>query len=66
MDITYSEVRSAESSAAEFGIETLNFADLDLFFEIYSPSQVGKRPTFVSIDGGKPVCDRFREVEAYL
>ena len=28
-------------------------SDLDMFFEKYSESQVGERPTFVSIDGGK-------------
>ena len=33
-------------------METLNHADLDLFFQRYDPAQVGTRPTFVSIDGG--------------
>ena len=30
----------------------MNFADLDAFFRAYDSSQVGKRPTFVGIDGG--------------
>ncbi|KAH9978694.1 subtilisin-like protein [Lactifluus volemus] len=29
-------------------------SDLDMFFHKYSPSQVGQRPTLVSIDGGTP------------
>ena len=46
----------------EFGTETLNFADLDAFFRAYDSSQVGKRPTFVGIDGGmhSPLNVRFR------
>ena len=27
-------------------------SDLDVFFKAYSPSQIGSRPTLVSIDGG--------------
>ncbi|KAH9923397.1 subtilisin-like protein [Epithele typhae] len=36
----------------EFGMETLNLADLRMFFENYAPDLANKTPTFVSIDGG--------------
>ena len=39
--------------AVEFGMETLNLADLNTFFQDYAPALVGKQPTFVSIDGGE-------------
>ena len=44
----------------EFGMMTLKHDDLDLFFQTYDPSQVGNRPTFVGIDGGRSHPDVLR------
>ncbi|KAH9923425.1 subtilisin-like protein [Epithele typhae] len=35
----------------EFGMETLNLADLRVFFENFAPDLANKTPTFVGIDG---------------
>lgn len=27
--------------------------DMDMFFQVYAPEQVGRRPEFISVDGGE-------------
>ncbi|KAF7376947.1 Subtilisin-like protein [Mycena sanguinolenta] len=40
--------------AVEFGNNIYRSEDLDLFFETYSPDQVGHIPTLISVEGGDP------------
>ena len=49
-------------TTVEFGMETLNLADLDSFFNMFSPTQIGQRPTFIGIDGGESICISVRYV----
>ncbi|EIM82805.1 uncharacterized protein STEHIDRAFT_149190 [Stereum hirsutum FP-91666 SS1] len=52
--IDYTPVASDKNSygIVEFTPQAFLPGDLDLFFANFSPSQVGQRPNFISIDGG--------------
>ncbi|ETW82302.1 serine protease S53 [Heterobasidion irregulare TC 32-1] len=52
--VDYTPVATAKNSygIVEFTPQAFLAGDLDLFFANFSPSQVGVRPTLISIDGG--------------
>ncbi|KAI1796864.1 subtilisin-like protein [Ganoderma leucocontextum] len=54
-NFNYTLVARDKNSIAvgEYGEQSYKGRDLDLFFQVFSPNQVGRRPTFVSIAGGQ-------------
>ncbi|KAI0737078.1 subtilisin-like protein [Daedaleopsis nitida] len=41
-------------AVAEFGANVYRPADLDMFFQMYRPDQLGHIPTLISVEGGNP------------
>ena len=60
LDILVSTKADLQVDLVEFTPQAFLASDLDLFFKNFSSSQIGSRPTLVSIDGGKllvpPIC----------
>ncbi|KAH9978682.1 subtilisin-like protein [Lactifluus volemus] len=54
MDCEPQRADSNSFGIVEFTPQAYLPSDLDMFFRNFSPSQVGQRPTLVSIDGGTP------------
>ncbi|KAM5532609.1 hypothetical protein V8D89_013735 [Ganoderma adspersum] len=54
-NFNYTLVSRDKNSIAvgEYEGQSYKGRDLDLFFQVFSPNQVGRRPTFVSIAGGQ-------------
>jgi hypothetical protein len=46
-------VTHANDISVEYTPQAYVASDLDMFFKNFSKSQIGERPTLVSIDGGK-------------
>ncbi|KAF7373906.1 Subtilisin-like protein [Mycena sanguinolenta] len=50
----FTPVSGDANTVAEFGANVYRPSDLNLFFEMYEPDQVGHIPTLISVEGGDP------------